>query len=936
MDELDETVLDIAQRQKRAMIMRRNKVKIERAREIAKKKMAPESKLRKRAFIKARQIIRKKVAGQRGADYEKLGPSEKMAIDRAVEGKQKLIKKLAMRLVPRIKQAESKRLQAFMQGHSIENQGQPEGKTAVKEHIDRLFTEAFPATAGAMGQIGDAKITGSGKRMPPKGKSKNEVITQHNKFDEEVEHNTAAFASLCKKSEKSGIDLEILGEVYNRGWNTWTEDCRVSQQQYAFARVNSYINQGKSYFNEDADLHELSPMTLDSYAKKSSKQATGLVRKIGDINRKKYTGRANYQPIKKLSPEDEAEKSSARAELRKRVQGQALAVKKLKAMGEDKEDADLHETDISKYNIRIARDKPKKAPGKTFMDVLDHVDVPAKHIERARGVWNRTKDINAVKKFVSSVSEETHIDEARAPGRAYVKPYLHPSTGEHIGWKSATKWGKTQYWQKTDRGLAKAKAHAGVDKIDEEVQHPNENFTDAAAQSDTVNENLRKWFKDRWVRMNTKGEIQGDCAREPGEGKPKCLPASKAHAMSPADRAKAARRKRREDPVADRKGKGHKPIMVATEGYIEEKAKPTDSALWSRAKSLAKSKFDVYPSAYANGWAAKWYKTKGGKWTNISEEQRPNPTFVEGTNCRNCVFWREDLEKPVTKGELNTNGGLKAPNEEYIKMSKEVDLGTLPGKASVKVKGFCDNDKVKDWVTERMCCALWDSDKMIRDYKGESPVFEQNGEERLKIKASLRDVLTNRKHVQHVERDASPNTRDQDSDDPTSAQSSHSRQQQIKKKIIDEAGNSELNPAKRLMGTDSLVKAYKKDTPGENKKLDESFNIAFASGVGVTLTAKDLGMEIQGGFALHPSVVAEQEVVHDKCGTPECCGQCGVDEAVKTADIKAEVVPSHNRTVIDPATGAQKQVVVPGHVRRAKQNRTIIGSGNVNDGEPPK
>jgi len=41
---------------------------------------------------------------------------------------------------------------------------------------------------------------------------------------------------------------------------------------------------------------------------------------------------------------------------------------------------------------------------------------------------------------------------------------------------------------------------------------------------------------------------------------------------------------------------------------------PTNPSLWSRAKSLAKSKFKVYPSAYANGWAAKWYKSKGGGW----------------------------------------------------------------------------------------------------------------------------------------------------------------------------------------------------------------------------------------------------------------------------------------------------------------------------------
>ena len=48
--------------------------------------------------------------------------------------------------------------------------------------------------------------------------------------------------------------------------------------------------------------------------------------------------------------------------------------------------------------------------------------------------------------------------------------------------------------------------------------------------------------------------------------------------------------------------------------FITEKSVPTNPKLWSQAKALAKSKFDVYPSAYANGWAAKWYKSKGGSW----------------------------------------------------------------------------------------------------------------------------------------------------------------------------------------------------------------------------------------------------------------------------------------------------------------------------------
>ena len=54
--------------------------------------------------------------------------------------------------------------------------------------------------------------------------------------------------------------------------------------------------------------------------------------------------------------------------------------------------------------------------------------------------------------------------------------------------------------------------------------------------------------------------------------------------------------------------------MVTFKEFISEENKPTNPKLWSKAKSLAKSKFDVYPSAYANGWAAKWYKSKGGGW----------------------------------------------------------------------------------------------------------------------------------------------------------------------------------------------------------------------------------------------------------------------------------------------------------------------------------
>ena len=42
--------------------------------------------------------------------------------------------------------------------------------------------------------------------------------------------------------------------------------------------------------------------------------------------------------------------------------------------------------------------------------------------------------------------------------------------------------------------------------------------------------------------------------------------------------------------------------------------KPSNPKLWAAKKAQAKRKFKVYPSKYANQWAAKQYKAAGGKW----------------------------------------------------------------------------------------------------------------------------------------------------------------------------------------------------------------------------------------------------------------------------------------------------------------------------------
>ena len=71
-----------------------------------------------------------------------------------------------------------------------------------------------------------------------------------------------------------------------------------------------------------------------------------------------------------------------------------------------------------------------------------------------------------------------------------------------------------------------------------------------------IDENLRKWFKEKWVRFGPDGKIRGACARgDDSEGKPKCLPQKKAQNLGKKGRKYAASKKRREDPNPERRGK---------------------------------------------------------------------------------------------------------------------------------------------------------------------------------------------------------------------------------------------------------------------------------------------------------------------------------------------------------------------------------------------
>jgi len=55
---------------------------------------------------------------------------------------------------------------------------------------------------------------------------------------------------------------------------------------------------------------------------------------------------------------------------------------------------------------------------------------------------------------------------------------------------------------------------------------------------------------------------------------------------------------------------------------IAAKHEAKNKKLWAKCIAEAKRKFDVFPSAYANGFASRLYKKKGGTWKTVKPKSR--------------------------------------------------------------------------------------------------------------------------------------------------------------------------------------------------------------------------------------------------------------------------------------------------------------------------
>ena len=354
--------LTLAQRQKRGRQLRARESSMERSREIAKTKLAPSGKIQQRAMAHARAIVKKRFAARKGTPYAELTTTEKIQVDTAVAKKTKLIQKIAARLLPRIRKAESERLKSFRDGAPLKDMSTPNPEaqgimpkvSKVTEEMTELFNSLDSQDTTSLIAIIENTIDQFKSNNDPMGEQLRKMLVAV--LPEDVITET-----LLKKSDKTGIAFSTLKEVFERGEYDWTPVTRMTQEQYAFTRVNSYIAKGKAW-HIDSDLRE--------------------------------------------------EKSI---------------------------DTDLDET----FAIFL-----EASTGTKIRKKIELVDrIPADQATKA-------KQAEIQKKI---------IDEARAPGKAYVKPYLHPQTKEQIGYVASTKWGKVKHFGKDFKSAAMKHADMAED-----------------------------------------------------------------------------------------------------------------------------------------------------------------------------------------------------------------------------------------------------------------------------------------------------------------------------------------------------------------------------------------------------------------------------------------------------------------------------------------
>lgn len=267
-DLINERVYTLMQRRKAAIKMRRLKYRIQRMRKLKRKRMATSDMLNRRARRQARNLMRKRIAGPKGANYSALSPSEKMQIDKRIQSKLPIINKLAKRLIPKVKSAELVRLRAARSkkqesvNHGFQsyigelvNEGtasdNDRSRFSLKDYLNSSSTVSESPTNKVFKKLKDkhdaqddaldkAQDLGKEKLKIQLAKSKQaEIRREAADIASAVDMMIEAIEAIESKADKANVDPDLLMVEYVDGYNN--PHGKQTPQQGGFAAINRKI-----------------------------------------------------------------------------------------------------------------------------------------------------------------------------------------------------------------------------------------------------------------------------------------------------------------------------------------------------------------------------------------------------------------------------------------------------------------------------------------------------------------------------------------------------------------------------------------------------------------------------------------------------------------------------------------------------------------------
>jgi hypothetical protein len=317
------------------------------------------------------------------------------------------------------KSTKEKRAAYFAKGGSKKPAPGDKGKKTKESEHTKKYRQMFGETKPCWDGYTQQGMKKKGGKMVPN------CVPEETVNEEKID-------GLVKKSEKSGISYGILKKVYDRGMAAWKSGHRpgTTAQQWAFARVNSFVTKGKGTWGK-ADKDLAAKVRSESFLPFSV-----------DEDRDYKKERENY-----LGTPKQMERNAARSRARR------LAIKK--GMAERGDGKDIHHKDnnpmnndpknLSSVTQKYNRSEPRKRDEATSM--------------RTMKLINKIKNSGVVKK--GSMSKDKSSDR-KVEMKEVVEFGQVPDMGTLVAFAIAAQMsvGAVRALWKTARGAMKIKKWA--------------------------------------------------------------------------------------------------------------------------------------------------------------------------------------------------------------------------------------------------------------------------------------------------------------------------------------------------------------------------------------------------------------------------------------------------------------------------------------------